>query len=58
MNEQIALTGTSMRAKEIVEKYQQVLLAHMEDLRAGRAEKTFEIQDIIYSEKRCNFGNE
>jgi AraC-like DNA-binding protein len=46
MIKQIELSTASIRAQEIVEKYQQVLQAHMEDLRSGRAEKTFEIQDI------------
>jgi AraC family transcriptional regulator, regulatory protein of adaptative response / methylphosphotriester-DNA alkyltransferase methyltransferase len=36
----------SIRAQEIVEKYQQVLDQHIDDLRHGRAEKTFEIQDF------------
>ena len=46
MTKQIVPTSISLRAQEIVEKYQQVLQSHIEDLRSGRAEKTFEIQDI------------
>jgi AraC-like DNA-binding protein len=39
-------TPVSLRANEIVEKYQHVLDQHIDDLRHGRAEKTFEIQDL------------
>lgn len=38
--------NTGTRALEIVEKYQRVLDQHIDDLRHGRAEKTFEIQDL------------
>lgn len=39
-------TTLRTRAIEIVEKYQHELEQHMDDLRHGRAEKTFEIQDL------------
>lgn len=46
MKESGATPHASWRAGEIVAKYQDVLSQHIEDLRAGRAEKTLEIQDI------------
>lgn len=39
-------TSVSQRAHEIVEQYQRELDQHMDDLRHGRAEKTFEIQEF------------
>lgn len=39
-------TSVSLRANEIVEKYQRELDQHIDDLRHGRAERTFEIQDL------------
>jgi AraC-like DNA-binding protein len=40
------IAATSLRANEIVKQYQQVLDQHIDDLRQGRAEKAFEIQDL------------
>jgi len=34
------------RPKEIVDQYLDILQQHMEELRSGKAESTFEIQDI------------
>lgn len=38
--------SVSLRTTEIIEKYQRELDKHIDDLRHGRAEKTFEIQDL------------
>lgn len=39
-------TNRSLRASEIVDKYRHELDKHIDDLRHGRAEKAFEIQDL------------
>jgi len=40
------VVSPGVRAHEIVEKYQQALDRHIDDLRHGRADRTFEIQDF------------
>lgn len=40
------LRETSLRQQQIVDQYQRQLEQHMNDLRTGKAERTFEIKDL------------